>query len=151
MLKDALEASVKRVVEGLGYKFWAFEHISQSRVSTFRVFIDNVDRSISVEDCAKVSRQLMSVLNVETGFEGEYTLEVSSPGLNRRLYTKAHFEECEGETVKVILLKSYEGRKRYAGRLVGLEGDEVVLQTGHEEQIVFPLEHIDRANLVVSV
>ena len=110
-----------------------------------------MDRSISVEDCAKVSRQLMSVLNVESGFEGEYTLEVSSPGLNRRLSTKAHFEECEGETVKVILLKSYEGRKRYAGRLVGLEGDEVVLQTGQEEQIVFPLEHIDRANLVVSV
>ena len=150
-MEGALEDLVKRVVEGLGYKFWAFEHISQSRVPTLKVYIDNVERSINVEDCANVSRHLSSVLDVEGGVLGEYTLEVSSPGLNRRLFTKAHFEEFEGETIKVVLLKSYEGRKRYAGLLVRLEGDEVVLQTGHEEQILLPLEHIDRANLVVNV
>ena len=150
-MKGALEDLVKRVVEGLGYKFWAFEHISQSRVPTLKVYIDNLERSISVEDCANVSRQLSSVLDVEGTFVNEYTLEVSSPGLNRRLFTRAHFEEFEGETIKVVLLKSYEGRKKYAGLLVGLEGDEVVLQTGNEEQILFPLEHIDRANLVVNV
>ena len=60
-MEGALEDLVKRVVEGLGYKFWAFEHISQSKVPTLKVYIDNVESSINVEDCANVSRHLSSV------------------------------------------------------------------------------------------
>tara|TARA_B100000579_G_C22514589_1_gene703189 strand:- start:130 stop:639 length:510 start_codon:yes stop_codon:yes gene_type:complete len=150
-LSGALEDSIKRVVEGLGYRFWAYEHISQRKVSLLRVYIDSVERSISVDDCANVSRQISSVLDVENELLTEYTLEVSSPGLNRRLFTRAHFKEFEGKAIKVSLIKSYEGRKNYKGLLVGLEGDEVVLQTSDQEQVLFPLEHIDRANLVVNV
>ena len=150
-MKGALEDLVKPVVEGLGLKFWALEHLSHGRGATLKIYIDSQERAVNVEDCATVSRQLSSVLDVEDIFLNEYILEVSSPGLNRRLFTKAHFKEFEGENIRLSLRKSYEGSKRYKGILVGLEGDEVVLQTGDEQQILFPLEHIDSANLVVKI
>lgn len=141
-LQDMLEP----VVTALGYSLWGLEVISSGRHSTLRIYIDSED-GILVDDCEKVSRQVSSVLDVEDPIQGEYTLEVSSPGMDRPLYTLEQFAQYAGHEINVRLRAPYEGRRRYKGRLVGVEGDEVVMQVD-DHQFLFPVETIDKANVV---
>jgi len=134
------------VVTAMGCELWGIEFSSSGRYSTLRIYIEKED-GIQLEDCERVSRQVSSVLDVEDPISTEYTLEVSSPGMDRPLYTLDHFRRFAGETVNLRLRSPYEGRRRYTGLLVGLEGDEVVIQCeGHE--YLFPIESIDKANVV---
>lgn len=123
-----------------------FEHQTQGRHSLLKIYID-APAGIEVDDCAKASRQLSGVLEVEDPIRGNYTLEVSSPGLDRRLYTLAQYEAFKGAKVKLSLSKPFNGKRRFTGLLCGIEGDEVVIRTGDEETL-FPIEQIDRANVV---
>lgn len=79
--------------------------------------------------------------------QGEYTLEVSSPGLDRRLFKLEHYSAWAGSEIRLTLKRPFEGKRKYAGMLIGVEGDEVVLKQG-EEAYLFPIEQIDRANVV---
>ena len=146
MLNKDLKALIEPVVIGLGYELWGCEHQTKGRHSLLKVYID-APEGIEVDDCAKVSRQLSSVLEVEDPIRSNYTLEVSSPGLDRRLYTLAQFEAFKGSKVKLNLSKPFNGKRRFSGLLCGIEGDEVVLRTDDEETL-FPIEQIDRANVV---
>ena len=134
------------VVAALGYSLWGLEVIASGRHSTLRIYIDS-DDGILVDDCEKVSRQVSSVLDVEDPIQGEYTLEVSSPGMDRPLYALEQFACYVGHEINVRLRVPYEGRRRYKGRLVGVEGDEVVMQVD-DHQFLFPVETIDKANVV---
>ena len=142
---------IEPVVEALGCRLWGIEQMSQGKRVTLKVYIEGEDRNVDVEDCARVSRQLSSLLDVEDVVSGKYILEVSSPGLDRRLFTRDQFDECTGENIRISLRKPYEGQVKFKGFLAGLEGDEVILQTGEEEQVLFPLEQIDRANVVPNI
>ena len=146
MLNKDLKALIEPVVIGLGYELWGFEHQTQGRHSLLKIYID-APAGIEVDDCATVSRQLSGVLEVEDPIRGNYTLEVSSPGLDRRLYTLAQYEAFKGAKVKLSLSKPFNGKRRFTGLLCGIEGDEVVIRTGDEETL-FPIEQIDRANVV---
>ena len=102
---------------------------------------------VAIEDCERVSRQASSVLDVEDVINGEYTLEVSSPGMDRPLYELAHYQRYVGEDISLKLRFPYEGRRNFKGRLTGIDGDEIVLVvTDHE--YLFPLEGIEKANVV---
>ena len=142
---------IEPVVEALGCRLWGIEQMSQGKRVTLKVYIEGESRNVDVEDCARVSRQLSSLLDVEDVVSGKYILEVSSPGLDRRLFTRDQFVECTGENIRISLRKPYEGQIKFKGLLAGLEGDEVILQTGEEEQVLFPLEQIDRANVVPNI
>ena len=97
-----------------------------------------------------MSRQVSSLLDVEDPVNGEYTLEVSSPGLNRRLFNLDHYAAFIGSAVRIRLKRPYEGQRKYSGQLRGVEGDEIIL--GHEdEEILIPFEEIERANVVPSI
>ena len=105
------------------------------------------ESGIELADCEKVSRQLSAVLDVEDPISSDYTLEVSSPGLDRSLFTLEQFERFAGHVVNLRLRMAFEGRRKYTGRLKGIEGNDVVVQVD-EEEFLFPLEGIEKANVV---
>lgn len=145
-MDDLIGSLVEPVVTGLGYELWGLEVNSHGKETTVRVFIDAKD-GVDVDVCAKVSRQLSGVFEVEDPFSGKYTLEVSSPGLDRRLFTRNHFRELKGSKIQVNLKSLFEGRKRYKGILYGMEGEDVVIRSGDEE-LLFPFDEIEKARVI---
>ena len=143
---EQLHALMAPVVEALGYEFWGFEFLSQGRHSLLRIYIDHVN-GILVEDCEKVSRQISSVLDVEDPISNEYTLEVSSPGMDRPLFTLEQFAKHAGELVKIKLRSPYEGRRNFQGPLRGVEEQDVVVLVDDHEYLL-PIDLIDKANIV---
>ena len=110
-----------------------------------RIYIES-ETGILLEDCEKVSRQVSAVLDVEDPISEKYTLEVSSPGANRILRTRAHFDGHTGEFVKVKMSSKRDGRLRFAGTLARLDGDDIVLDV-EGEQVQLPISGIDRARV----
>ena len=129
-------------VNALGFELVAVEMAG----TTLRLYIDSPE-GVSVDDCADVSHQVSAVLDVEDPIRGEYTLEVSSPGLDRPLVKPADFERFAGERVKVKLHSALEGRKNFVGRLDGLHDNRVVVETD-EGRFELDLDQIERARLV---
>lgn len=145
-MSDGLNELIKPVVEGLGCELWGIEHHSSGKHSTLKIFIDG-EGGVDVEDCARISRQVSSLLDVENPISGEYTLEVSSPGMDRRLFSLEQFSAFAGSDVKITLKRPFDGRRKFSGRLRGLESGDVALCEG-ECEYLFPFEEIDRANVV---
>ena len=144
-----LRSLIEPVVTGMGFELWGVEYLTQGRYSVLKIFIDS-ENGIDVDDCASVSRQVGSLLDVEEPLRGQYTLEVSSPGMDRRLFTFEQFDLMKGFQVKLKLNKPFDGKKRFTGLLVGTEDKEVVLRVG-EEETLFPYEMVDRANVVPEI
>ena len=144
-----LRSLIEPVVTGMGFELWGVEYLTQGRYSVLKIFIDS-ENGIDVDDCASVSRQVGSLLDGEEPLRGQYTLEVSSPGMDRRLFTFEQFDLMKGFQVKLKLNKPFDGKKRFTGLLVGTEDKEVVLRVG-EEETLFPYEMIDRANVVPEI
>ena len=144
---NKLDEILRPVVEGLGYQLWGIEFRSQGRHSVLRLFIDDQDDGISVEDCEKVSRQVSGVLDVEDPIQNEYTLEVSSPGMDRPLFRLEHYDDWAGHQVSIRLRMAFEGRRRFQGVLKGTEGTDVVVVVDDHEYLL-PFESIDKANIV---
>ena len=146
--RDKLEELLRPGIEALGFELWGIEYQSHAKRSMLRIYID-AEAGISVDDCAKVSHQVSGVLDVEDLITGEYTLEVSSPGMDRPLYRLEQYAEYIGSDINIRLRIAFEGRRKFQGRLVAIEGDEVVIQLdGHE--YLLPFEQIDRAQIVPS-
>jgi ribosome maturation factor RimP len=141
-----IESLVAPAVSACGCELWGIEYLSQGRFTTLRVYIDHA-KGIGVEQCAEVSRQVAAVLDVEDPIVGEYTLEVSSPGLDRPLFSLAHYQASVGEKLSLKLRLAFDGRRRFTGLLRGIEGDEVILQVDDEEYLL-PFDSIEKANIV---
>ncbi len=145
--KDDLVELIRPVVEGLGYIFWGLDYLSQGHRSLLRIFIDSED-GVTIDDCEKVSRQVSGILDVEDPIKNEYTLEVSSPGWDRPLYEPWQYRQYVGETISLRLSAPFEGRRKYKGVLTCVEDtDEIGLYVDGEEY-VFPVEWIEKANIV---
>ncbi len=146
----ALEEMIEPVVRTLGFELWGLEQLSQGKYSVLKIYIDKED-GIDVEDCATVSRQVSSLLDVEEPISGNYTLEVSSPGLDRRLFRLEQFDAFKGSRIKFSLRSAFEGRRKFEGLLTGVEEDEVVVRLTETEEVLFPFEDIDKANVVPDI
>lgn len=134
------------VVEGLGYLFVGVEYKPASGQSLLRIYIDHED-GINVDDCAKVSRQISAVLDVEDPISGEYTLEVSSPGLDRPLFVAEHYQQFQGERIKCKLRMPLNGRRNFTGRLLEANEKSIILSIDNESVELF-IDDIEKANLV---
>ncbi|MFC5697166.1 ribosome maturation factor RimP [Pseudomonas sp. GCM10022186] len=143
---EQLQALLAPVVEALGYKCWGIEFLSQGRHSLLRIYIDH-ENGILVDDCEKVSRQISGVLDVEDPISSEYTLEVSSPGMDRPLFTLEQFAAHAGELVKIKLRSPFEGRRNFQGLLRGVEEQDVVVLI-EDREFLLPIESIDKANII---
>ena len=141
-----LQAIIESAVTALGFELIGIEHLSQGRHSLLRIYIDHED-GIDVEDCAEVSRQVSAVLDVEDPIKGEYTLEVSSPGLDRPLFTEAHYQRYSGSLAEIRLRAPLEGRRKFRGRLQGVSDGKVLIEVDGVEYAV-PLDGIEKANLI---
>ena len=141
--QERLVSLIDPVVAGLGYELVGVEFDGHQRI--LRVFIDS-ESGITLDDCSKVSYQLSGALDVEDPIPGHYQLEISSPGLDRPLFALAHFERFKGEMARLQLARLVEGRRKLKARLLGVEGDIVLVQEG-EETLRIPYEAIDKARL----
>lgn len=121
---------------------------------TLQIMADRTDETpITVDDCADISRVVSAILDVEDPVKGAYTLEVSSPGIDRPLVRRKDFERFAGFEAKVETAAPVDGRRRFRGRLLGVEGDDVrlALDTGEGGgEAAIPLSAIDRAKLVMT-
>ncbi len=141
-----IEELITPAVEGLGCAVWGVELKTQGRKTTLVVYIDR-EEGVSIEDCEAVSHQVSGILDVEDPIAGEYTLEVSSPGIDRILFRMEQYAESVGETLDVRLKEPFEGRRRLKGRLAGVEDGDIVLQVDGDEYLL-PLDWIQRARVV---
>lgn len=141
-----IEELIRPGVEALGYELWGVDYQSHGRHTMLRVYIDS-EKGIGVDDCAKVSHQISGVLDVEDPIAGEYNLEVSSPGMDRPLYTPEQYIQYVGNDINVRLRVAFEGRRKFLGRLMGIEDGDVVLMM-EEHEYLLPFDQIDKANVV---
>jgi len=143
---SSLRDLIAPVVEALGYEFVGCELQQHRRNSLLRIYIDGPN-GITVEDCSKVSRQISAMLDVEDPIRGEYTLEVSSPGIERPLFEIAHFEKYTGNQVKIRLQSPIGDRRNLVGTLLKVEGTQIHLRMDTEELVV-PFSDIEKAKLI---
>ena len=134
-------------IRSLGYELVGVEYQTGGPGGgLLRVYIDKED-GISADDCQKVSYQVSGVLDVEDPIAGHYTLEISSPGLDRLLFKMEDFERFAGHEVKLRTHYPIEGRRKFKGRLLGLRETNVVIDMDDEE-ISLPFDQVDQARLV---
>lgn len=147
---NQLTSLVRNVVEPMGYELVGCELVSGDRQGTvFRVYIDH-ENGITLDDCSSVSHQLSGVLDVEDPIRGNYNLEISSPGLDRPLFTPAHYQRFSGETVSLRMRLPQDGRKKFKGTLLGCEQGVVsVLVEGSEYRL--PFDQVEQARLVPEI
>lgn len=136
-------------VEGLGYELADLELRIGGKNGVVRIFIDRPE-GVGLEDCEVVSRQVSALLDVEDPVPGRYVLEVSSPGLDRKLTKAAHFERFVGEEVRVQMRFPIEGRRRFRGKL--LSAGEKTIEVAVDGVVhSLPMATIDSARLVPSL
>lgn len=144
--RDDLVELVEPTVVALGYELADLEAHFGGSQGVLRLFIDT-DAGITLEDCAIVSRQVSSVLDVADSIAGDYKLEVSSPGLDRRLAKREHYDRYVGSLVKVRLKHLVQGRRRLKGLLLSRDSENVFLRLG-DTDISISLAEIETARLV---
>ncbi|MCF7989710.1 MAG: ribosome maturation factor RimP [Thiohalocapsa sp.] len=143
----SLTLLVESVVEPMGYELVGVELVQPGAGATvLRVYIDH-ERGITLEDCETVSRQLSGVFDVEDPISDNYDLEVSSPGLDRPLFTLQQFERFRGSEARVKLAAKLLGRRNYRGTLAGVDGPTVLMDVDGE-RVELPFDLIDSARLV---
>lgn len=147
MRQTELDELLRPSIESMGLELWSLDFMSQGRRGILRIFIDEPERGVTLEDCERVSREVSALLDVEDPFAGAYTLEVSSPGMDRALHTKPQYERFVGSNLKVRLRTGYEGRRNFSGVLMGVEQEDVVLRDG-EDEYLFPISSIENATVV---
>lgn len=143
-MNDRLMQLLQPAVELLGFELVGVEY-HPGATALLRVYIDHPE-GITVDDCATVSHQVSGVLDVEDPIADAYTLEVSSPGVDRPLFRAADYQRFAGERVRVQLATLVAGRRRVRGVLLGVDGDDVLVLEG-EERHRLPLAAIERATL----
>ena len=149
MTGDELAKLLEPAIERLGYELADLEVRLGGKGGLVRVFIDKPE-GIDLDDCEKVSRAVSALLDVEDPVPGNYNLEVSSPGLDRKLTKVEHFQRFEGETVKVQMRIPIAGRRRFRGTLVSSDDENIVVDVDGESHSL-PLKTIDTARLVPAV
>ncbi|HEY4162862.1 MAG TPA: ribosome maturation factor RimP [Dongiaceae bacterium] len=148
-LSQVIERIITPTVEGMGYELVRLT-VSGGQRKTLQVMAEPKDgRHMSLEDCTKISRAISAVLDVEDPIEGAYSLEVSSPGIDRPLTRPKDYARFAGFEAKFETRAPIDGRKRFKGRLLGLEAEQVKIDV-EGAVLALPLEEIDKAKLVLT-
>lgn len=148
-LADRIADLIRPTVEGMGYSLVRVQVLGQQRVR-LQVMAERADgEPMQIDDCADVSRAISAVLDVEDPVSASYTLEVSSPGIDRPLVRLADYERFAGFEARIELRQMLAGRRRYQGRLLGVSGDAVRLAAGGGT-VELPFADIARAKLVLT-
>jgi ribosome maturation factor RimP len=142
-----IEALLSPLIGDLGLELLGVEYSPSSHRSMLRLYIEAPDRLVTVDDCALVSREVSALLDVNDPIEGQYVLEVSSPGFDRPLFSAAHFSRFLGEKAKIALHLPIEGRRRFTAEIVAVDDSAVLVrQDGADYRLA--LDNIQKARLV---
>jgi len=145
MKQDKLSELLAPIVEEIGYRFWGLEYQVRKADALLRVYIDH-ENGISVDDCATVSHEISGILDVEEPITMAYILEVSSPGMDRILFSAQQFSEFLGENVKIKLNQMVDGRRKIKGKISSVDGEKITIKSDQEE-INIEFDKIMRARL----
>lgn len=153
---DQVRDIASRVAATRGLVVFDLELVREHGRQVLRVVLDRpwpgprADDSVTLEDCARVSEELSTILDVEDPLPDRYTLEVSSPGLDRPLRHRDDYVRFEGRLAKIVLSEPVTRQTAFAGRLRGIEGDDVLFESEGGKAVRLPLRLISRARLDVE-
>lgn len=147
MTNDELSVLLQPAIADLGLELVGIEFSPNAAGSLLRVYIDEPEKGVAIEDCERASREISALLDVNDPVAGRYTLEVSSPGLERPLFTPQHFARFIGEQVRVNVNLPLDGRRRFQGPIRAVDGDRITIE---QDGIAVGIVHanIARARLV---
>lgn len=147
MSEREINAIVESAVKALGFELVGCELLQPKSRKTLRVYIDS-EYGVTLEDCAKVSRHVGAILDVEDLIAGRYDLEVSSPGLDRPLFKLADYQRFIGKKIKLRLRTPVNNQRNFVGILREVKDDMIQIHMNNGESATFNFNEIDRANLV---
>jgi len=143
-----LEPILAPVIEAAGFRLVRLRLMS-GKTKTLQIMAERPDGTMNVEDCAVLSHALLDFIEAENPIEGDYELEVSSPGIDRPLTRLMDFARYAGHEAKIELAAPLDGRKRFRGKLLGLDGNDVTMET-QGARVSFPFKGIAEAKLVLT-
>ena len=146
MNKEAINAIIERVTNRQGLELVHWETVGPKNNFILRIFIDKPE-GVTHNDCEVVSRQVGTLLDVEDLIPHQYVLEVSSPGVDRPLYKRADYTRFAGSKVKVKTFQPINGQRNFRGRLIGIEGDTVKLDSENGGEVEIGFDQIAKANI----
>ena len=138
------------ILESMGLSLWDIEFQRHGPKWLLRIFIDRENGGVTLNDCEQVSRDLGTALDVEDIIPHAYTLEVSSPGLDRALTSPEHYARFIGSTIKVKIFQPIEGQKVFRGKLLGMSEGVIRIELETKAVIEVPMSNISRASLEVE-
>jgi ribosome maturation factor RimP len=144
-MREELLRLLEPAIEALGYELIELEFVPQGRDSVLRLFIDG-PQGVDLDDCAAVSKAVEAKLDADDPIPGHYNLEVSSPGLDRILRKREHYERYLGNRVHVQLASPIDGRRRFTGALKAVTADEVTVEVDRQDYTL-PFKMIQRTRL----
>ncbi len=147
-MQTALDKLVKSTVEGLGYILWGYEYRPHSESALLRIFIEK-EEGVTVDDCAKVSRQIGAVLDVENLIPVAYILEVSSPGMDRVLFTPEQYTDYLGDNIKIRTRTAINDRRNFKGTLKDVNETQLTINVDNQD-FEIPFDIIDRTRVVLD-
>ena len=143
---EDLSVILKPLIERMGYIYWGLQFHGNGRRSVLRVYIDHPD-GVTLDDCSAVSDQISGLLDVDDTIRQSYTLEVSSPGVERPLLTSEHYELYIGAMIKVRSYKPFNNRRNFTGRLEAAGNRSIILKI-EGESIDIPYSAIQQGQLI---
>lgn len=150
-IQEKIATLAESIAEQHGVRVYDVEIVGNARNPFVRVYVDK-EQGVSLDECAKFSRSLAALIDVEDPIPTAFVLEVSSPGLDRQLKKLKHYEQSRGMLVKVVMKKkSVDGQNVVIGRIMGVQGDLITLITGDEQNLLIPFDTISRARLEIEL
>lgn len=137
---------IEPVIQGMGYECVGIEYNPHPKHGLLRIYIDS-ESGVIVDDCSKVSHQISGILDVEDPIQGNYQLEVSSPGMDRPLFKIEQFEQFIGKVAKISLFRTIDNRRKLTGLISAVENDIIRLQEGNKIYEI-PFQAMSKARLV---
>lgn len=148
-IDSTLHDRLAAVVSAMGYEFVGGELEGHGRAGVLRLYIDS-QNGVTLDDCSRVSYQVSAMLDVEEPIQGHYTLEVSSPGLDRPLFEMAHYQEQIGNRIKLRVCAPIQNRRKFVGVLLRVDENDIHLLVD-EEELVLPFSTIEKANVIADI
>lgn len=147
-IQQGLAELLQAALAVYGYSLWGYELNSFEGKPRLQVYIDS-PQGVTIDDCERASRQISAVLDVENPITDRYNLEVSSPGLERPLFTREQYQQYIGKDIRLRMNKAQEGRRNYRGQLAAMSDDSITLLVDGTK-VVLPFAEIEKANLVLD-
>ncbi len=141
---------IEPVIMAMGYELWGLECQTGTRVARVRIYID-CNTGVTLEDCSRVSQRLSAVLGAQDPITMPYTLEISSPGINRPLFTIEQMQGAVGNKIKIRTLWPIEERRNIGGILAAVKDEKIIIKTDSEDTFAVPVNAIRNAKLDIEI